>query len=397
MNPNPLPALNHFTVPVSFMNSLFLAMELSGDRLRRATRAAKAYRVGQTDVQSFKDYPIIARMGAAGYGTMSSPLPQQGDLRGDRGQHARQQRSAGSVGGPGGRSKVLAAGADGVEESWRGRHLHRLRGWIERIPGGDRDGVPASSGAAVSGASGTGLAELRIVEAAESGGRGFTVDLSCQYGGTSRAAAGRVRGEVGRDVSDHQPDVAPELGVLDAVLRLSGGHSEGDLHHQRNRVAEYVAAKSDQDSRIVSQSGGRPQAAVPSPGTHRQEVDDAGAELEGRLATLRDSAGRSGSQRGNDVNRRRRNRALWKCQRVETVESERRAFPLFPRRLGNLAKAARFPHFHSAGGCWIGWFRTEQTQKNWCAVEEWKSKSGIPTFPPHRWPAAQGRSMTVTK
>ncbi len=49
-------------------------MELSGDRLRRATRAAKAYRVGQTDVQSFKDYPIIARMGAAGYGTMSSPL-----------------------------------------------------------------------------------------------------------------------------------------------------------------------------------------------------------------------------------------------------------------------------------------------------------------------------------
>jgi hypothetical protein len=28
-------------------------------------------------------------------------------------------------------------------------------------------------------------------------------------------------------------------------------------------------------------------------------------------------------------------------------------FPLFPRRLGNLAKAARFPHFHSADDCFL--------------------------------------------
>ena len=78
-----------------------------------------------------------------------------------------QQRSPGPVGGPGGRSQVLAAGDYGVEESWSGRHLHRLRGRIEGIPGGDRDGVSASSGAVVSGASDTGLAELRIVEAAQ--------------------------------------------------------------------------------------------------------------------------------------------------------------------------------------------------------------------------------------
>src|SRR5690242_3371005 len=158
---------------------------------------------------------------------------------------SREQRSTGSVGGPGGRSQVLAAGDYRVKESGSGRHLHRLRGWIERIPGGDRDGVPASSGAAVSGASDTGFAELRIVEAAQSGGSGFTADLSRQHGGRSGAAVGGFCDEVGRDVSDDQPDVAPELGVLDAVLRLSGGHSEGDLHHERHRVAEHVAAKSD--------------------------------------------------------------------------------------------------------------------------------------------------------
>src|SRR5579872_7434086 len=71
---------------------------------------------------------------------------------------------------------------------------------------------------------------------------------------------------------------ASELGILDAVLRLSGGHKEGDLYHQRNRVVEHVAAKSDQDSGIVSQSGGRPQAAVPSLGAHREKVDHAGAK-----------------------------------------------------------------------------------------------------------------------
>jgi len=35
---------------------------------------------------------------------------------------------------------------------------------------------------------------------------------------------------------------------------------------------------------------------------------------------------------------------------------------------------------------------TEQPRlKELGAVEKWKSKSRIPTFPPHRWPAAQGR------
>src|SRR5450755_3946968 len=45
----------------------------------------------------------------------------------------------------------------------------------------------------------------------------------------------------------------------------------------------------------------------------------------------------------------------------------RAGFPLFPPLLGNLAKAARFPHSHSSADE---------------AVEKWKTKSRFPTFPP---------------
>ena len=104
------------------------------------------------------------------------------------------------------------------------------------------------------GASSTGIAELRFLETAQGGGRGFAADLSGQYGRRGRTAAGGVRLEMGRDVSDDQPDVAPELGSLNAVFRLPGRHSQGDLYHQRGGVAEHVAAESDQDPGIVSQS-----------------------------------------------------------------------------------------------------------------------------------------------
>src|SRR5579864_1371598 len=52
---------------------------------------------------------------------------------------------------------------------------------------------------------------------------------------------------------------------------------------------------------------------------------------------------------------------------VESVEIQKAGFPLFPPLLGNLAKAARFPHSHSSG---------DET------VEKWKTKSRFPTFPP---------------
>ena len=97
---------------------------------------------------------------------------------------------------------------------------------------------------------------------------------------------------MGRGVSHHQPDVAPELGAPDAVFRLPGGHSQGDLHDQRHRVAEHVAAQGDQDAGIVSECGCGAETAIPGAGAHCQEVDHAGAELESGLAAFCDSAGR---------------------------------------------------------------------------------------------------------
>src|SRR6266446_8013116 len=110
---------------------------------------------------------------------------------------------------------------------------------------------------------------------------------------------------MGWHVSHDQPDVAPELGASHAVLRLSGRHSQGDLYHQRGRVAEYEFAQGDQNQGIVPQPGSRYETAVPGPGAHRQEVDHAGAELEGRLAALRDFARRPRSESGVGVNRHR--------------------------------------------------------------------------------------------
>src|SRR6266852_5392428 len=110
---------------------------------------------------------------------------------------------------------------------------------------------------------------------------------------------------MGWSVPHHQPDVAPELGAPDSVFRLPGRHSQGDLHHQRGGIAEYVAAENNQDPGLVSQSGSRYETAVPGSGAHRQEVDHAGAELENRLAALRDSAKRPRSESGVGVNRHR--------------------------------------------------------------------------------------------
>jgi hypothetical protein len=53
---------------------------------------------------------------------------------------------------------------------------------------------------------------------------------------------------------------------------------------------------------------------------------------------------------------------------------------------GNLAKAARFPHSHNATTALLRETRTpRQNQESLdAAVEKWKSKTGISTFPPPR-------------
>src|SRR6185436_14863190 len=98
--------------------------------------------------------------------------------------------------------------------------------------------------------------------------------------------------KMGRDVSNYQPDVAPELGALDAVLRLPGRYSEGDLYDECHRVAKHVVAQGDQNTGLVSERGCGDETAVPGVGTYCQEVDDAGTELESGLAALCNSAGR---------------------------------------------------------------------------------------------------------
>jgi hypothetical protein len=70
-------------------------------------------------------------------------------------------------------------------------------------------------------------------------------------------------------------------------------------------------------------------------------------------------------------------------------------FPPFPRRLGNLAKAARFPHFHSDDDCLIRVPDGAEAEELVCGgkLEIQKQDFHFPTAPM----AAQGRSMTVTK
>src|SRR5271156_137430 len=82
---------------------------------------------------------------------------------------------------------------------------------------------------------------------------------------------------------------------------------------------------------------------------------------------------------------------LWKWRRCGNVGNPKAGFPAFPQRLGNLAKAARFPHSHSSYGLLLRLSRTTPAEELG-AVGKWKSKSRIPTFPPHRRPAAQGRN-----
>src|SRR5579864_95713 len=58
-------------------------------------------------------------------------------------------------------------------------------------------------------------------------------------------------------------------------------------------------------------------------------------------------------------------------------------FPPFPRRLGNLAKTARFPHSHSADGLFIHQPRRQNAEKLVCRgkVEIQNQDSHFPTAP----------------
>src|SRR5450432_2487669 len=88
-------------------------------------------------------------------------------------------------------------------------------------------------------------------------------------------------------------------------------------------------------------------------------------------------------------------RALWKCRSYGKPGNPKAGFPPFPQLLGNLARAARFPHSHSPG-CFHRESRKPGDGEEMWTVEKWKSKNRIPTFPPPRQPAAQGTKSIKT-
>src|SRR6266446_8457351 len=137
-------------------------------------------------------------------------------------------------------------------------------------------------------ASGAALTELCGLETAQGSGCGFEGHLHLGDGSRSGTKTQRVCREVGREVSHDCEVLARQLAPSHSVLRAPTGDSESDLHDQRDRVAEHVAAQSDQSARLVSQRRGGLQAALPGATQHRQEMDHAGAELESRAQPLCD-------------------------------------------------------------------------------------------------------------
>ena len=72
-----------------------------------------------------------------------------------------------------------------------------------------------------------------------------------------------VRGRMGQALSRHRPDLAARLGACRPVLRLRPCHPQDDLHHQRGRGAEPIAAQDHQDARQLPQRRCRLEAALP--------------------------------------------------------------------------------------------------------------------------------------
>src|ERR1700721_521445 len=69
---------------------------------------------------------------------------------------------------------------------------------------------------------------------------------------------------------------------------------------------------------------------------------------------------------------------LWKWRRCGNVGNPKAGFPTFPQRLGNLAKAARFPHFHSSYGSLLRLNRTTPAEKTERGGKVEIQKAGFP-------------------
>src|SRR6185437_14967486 len=81
------------------------------------------------------------------------------------------------------------------------------------------------------------------------------------------------------EISGDCQAVAGTMGARDSVLRVSGGSTEGGVHHQRSGIAAHELAQNHQDPRFLSERGSRPQAAVSGARQGGGQMGN-GAELE---------------------------------------------------------------------------------------------------------------------
>jgi hypothetical protein len=107
---------------------------------------------------------------------------------------------------------------------------------------------------------------------------------------------------MGRNVPNNQPDVAPNWEHLTPFFAYPADIRKVIYTTNAVESLNMSLRKVIKTRGVFPEPGSSAQTAVSGSGAHCQKVDHAGAELEGRLAALRDSAGRSRSKDRNDVN-----------------------------------------------------------------------------------------------
>src|SRR5215510_1312347 len=195
---------------------------------------------------------VVCEDAARRTGGKPSRLPR------DRGSDGRGQRCSGTVDGGNGRAEVLVDGSDGTAQSRSAGCFHCLCGWTERVSGSDRSGFSEDADSALHRASDPEQLEIRFPQGAQAGGSRPEGDLQCPDGGSRRIRAQAIRRKMGWPLSSHSRVVGTPLGANHSIFCVSSTGTEGHLHHQRDRIAEYVTPQDHQNARCFSEraSGG---------------------------------------------------------------------------------------------------------------------------------------------
>ena len=128
------------------------------------------------------------------------------------------------------RAQVLDAGPNRAKAARRLRHPDLLRRRAQRVPGGDRGGLPPHGRSNVCGSPHPPQPELRAAARARAGRPRPQAGLYRRRRGRRAAGARGVRREVGQALPGDHPGVAERLGVRDPVLGIPPGSTSSDLH-----------------------------------------------------------------------------------------------------------------------------------------------------------------------